>query len=257
MLNSIDDAERMITEHRRSQDQLEKKLRQTEKLAALGRLAAGTAHELGTPLSVVSGKAQRALREEGLSDGQRQKLGDIREEVHRMEYIIRQLLDFSRRSPLRCSAADPARMVASAVSAVEEEAKANGATIRLTGPENSAPIKIDPMRVQQALINLLRNAIQCGSTGNVRCSWKSKDQGVLFCVDDDGPGIPEENRSKIFEPFYTTKPVREGTGLGLAVVHTIAEEHGGSVEVDDSDMGGASFRLLIPSQADDRWKDEP
>jgi len=251
MLNSIDKAEQTLIEQRRNQEKLEKKLRQTEKLAAIGRLAAGTAHELGTPLSVISGKAQRALRKETLPEGQQRTLTAIREEVSRMESIIKQLLDFSRRSPLRCSASNPARLAASAASALQEEAQAYATTIELTGPDNPPPIMLDPARIQQALVNLLRNAIQCSPGGKVRCSWETKGQGVLFRVDDDGPGIPSENCSKIFEPFYTTKPVGEGTGLGLSVVHTIAEEHGGSVEVRQSEMGGSSFQLIVPSQDTD------
>ncbi|MFW6122735.1 MAG: sensor histidine kinase, partial [Thermodesulfobacteriota bacterium] len=162
-------------------------------------------------------------------------------------YIIRLLLDFSHRTHLRRSAIDPASLATSAVSAVGEEAQAKGTSIRVTGSKDDAPVELDTIRVQQALINLLRNAIQCSPTGNIRCSWKLEGQGVLFCVDDDGPGVPKKIRSKIFEPFYTTKAVGEGTGLGLAVAHSVAEEHGGTLEVGESDMGGASFRLMIPA----------
>lgn len=251
MLNSIDIAEQTIMEQRGKQEKLEKELRQAEKLAALGRLAAGTAHELGAPLSVISGRAQRALRDQGPPERQRHALVAIREEVARMEHIIKQLLDSSRRNPLRCTAVDPARLAASAVSTVEEEASANGTSISFWGPENSAPIRLDTVRVQQALINLLRNAVQCTPAGKVRLTWRQDEHGVLFCVDDDGPGVPPENRSRIFEPFHTTKPVGEGIGLGLPVVHTVAEQHGGKIEVDNSEMGGASFRFLVPPQSDD------
>ncbi len=249
MLDSIDDAELTIMEHRRKQDKLEKELHQAEKLAALGRLSAGTAHELGTPLSVISGRAQRALRDKDLPDEHRQTLAAIRKEVVRMERIIKQLLDFSRRNPLRCSAADPARLAASAVWTVEEKARKNGTSINFSGPENGPSIMVDATRIQQALINLLHNAIQCTPAGKVRLTWRQNKHGVLFCVDDDGPGVPPENRSRIFEPFYTTKPVGEGIGLGLSVVHAVAEEHGGKIEVDGSEMGGASFQLLVPRQA--------
>jgi signal transduction histidine kinase len=169
-----------------------------------------------------------------------------------MEHIINQLLDFSRRNPLRCSAVDPARIAASAAWTVEKEARKNGTTINLAGSENETPIMVDATRIQQALINLLRNAVQCTRGGKVRLGWRQKDRGLLFCVDDDGPGVPPENRSKIFEPFYTTKSVDEGTGLGLSVVHAVAEEHGGKIEVDDSEMGGASFQLLVLRQSNQR-----
>ncbi len=256
MLNSIDEAERTIMEHRKNQDKLEKELRQSEKLAALGRLAAGTAHELGTPLSVISGRAQRALRNEELPDGQQLALTAIRKEVNRMEHIIKQLLDFTRRNPLRCTAADPGYVAASAVSVVEEEARANGTTIHCTGPENEAPTIFDTRRVQQALINLLRNAVQSAPGATVRLTWRQDDKGVLFAVDDDGPGIPPEDRAKIFEPFYTTKSVDKGTGLGLSVAHAVAKEHGGKVDVGESPLGGASFQLLVPSQSHDQREDE-
>ncbi len=249
MLNSIEKAERAIMEHRLSQERLEMKLRQSEKMAALGRLAAGTAHELGTPLSVVSGKAQRALRQEDISEVQRRTLVDIREEVMRMEYIIKQLLDFSRRGPFRCSPADPASIAASAIAALKEEAEACGAVIKAAGAGDFPPLVMDAMRIHQALTNLLRNAVQSSANGDIRVSWGPKDNGVCFVVEDDGPGVPSENRSRIFEPFFTTRPVGEGTGLGLAVVHSVAEEHGGWVEVSDSKMGGALFRLVIPAQS--------
>jgi two-component system, NtrC family, sensor kinase len=103
------------------------------------------------------------------------------------------------------------------------------------------------MRVQQALGNLLRNAAQSTPGGIVCMSWHSEPEGVLFCVDDDGSGISEEDKDSIFEPFYTTKPVGKGTGLGLSVVHAVAEEHNGYVRVTDSKMGGACFQLFISS----------
>ncbi len=250
MLNSIQEAEHELAEQRKTQDKLEKELRRSEKLAALGRLAAGTAHELGTPLSVISGKAQRALRNPHLPEQERGILEDVRREVSRMEYIIKLLLDFTRRGSGRRTAAAPARLAASAADAVQEEAEANHASIELAGPEAAPSITVDPVRAEQALINLLRNAVQCSTRGRVRVSWGKEGEMLSFHVDDDGPGVPEDARSKVFEPFYTTKQVGEGTGLGLAVVHTVAEEHDGAVEIEESDLGGASFRLAFPIHKD-------
>ncbi|MCF8142982.1 MAG: HAMP domain-containing protein [Deltaproteobacteria bacterium] len=248
MLNSIQQAEQELAEHRRTQDKLQKELRQSEKLAALGRFAAGTAHELGSPLSVINGKAQRSLRDQKLIPEHRQTLKTIRKQVFRMEHIIRQLLDFTRSSPIRYSAALPSRLAASAAAAVAEETEANRATLKLSGPKDTTPIMVDPMRVEQALINLLRNAIQCAQRGDIRLSWQQGEEWILFCVEDNGPGVPVDIRSEIFEPFYTTKQVGEGTGLGLSVVHAVAEEHGGRVEVNDSRMGGACFRFMLPAR---------
>lgn len=252
MLDSIKRAEFRVDEHRRKQHQLEEKLQQNQRLAALGRLAAGTAHELGTPLSVISGKAQRALRSPALCDAQREVFNAIRTEVGRMENIIRQLLDFSRRTPLRYTTVNPSHVLASAAAAVEDEAGVRKTAVSVSEPQDELLFRMDSMRIHQALTNLLNNAIQSTPGGNVRCSWSCENnRELLFCIEDDGPGIPEEIRDKVFDPFFTTKPVGEGTGLGLSIVHTVAQEHGGSVEVGDSSMGGCLFRLRISSQEEE------
>jgi two-component system, NtrC family, sensor kinase len=251
MLNSIQKAEQQLEEQRKAQAKLEEELRRSEKLAAMGRFAAGTAHELGSPLSVISGKAQRSLRDVNLDPEHRQAFLTIRNQVVRMQYIIKQLMDFTRSSPIRYAAAVPSRLAGSAAAAVAEESEVNRTTIALRGSKDAAPIMMDPMRVEQALVNLLRNAIQSARGGSVLLSWQQGEEWVGFCVEDNGPGIPVEKRSEIFEPFYTTKQVGQGTGLGLSVVYAVAEEHGGRVEVDDSRMGGACFRLMLPARVAD------
>ncbi|MFP4165152.1 MAG: ATP-binding protein [Chitinispirillaceae bacterium] len=250
MLDSIEKAEYEVDEHRQKQRQLEEKLQQNQRLAALGRFAAGTAHELGTPLSVISGKAQRALRHSSLDEAQRRIYSAIRTEVDRMGYIIRQLLDFSRRTPLRWNSVDPGHILESAAAAVEEEAVLKKTVIRVKETRNDFLFTMDAMRIHQALTNLMRNAIQASPGGNVRCSWRcEEDQELVFSIEDDGSGISEEIRDKIFDPFFTTKSVGEGTGLGLSIVHAVAREHGGAVEVGDSSMGGCVCELRIRAQS--------
>lgn len=247
MLNSIDDAQKTILAQRRKQYELETRLRQNEKLAALGRFAAGAAHELGTPLSTIGGRAQRVLRNKDLPDDIARVLTTIRSETARMESIIKQLLDFCRPVTPRRSSIDVSDLAQSALLVIQLEAQENRTEIKYVPSHDTATIQVDVMRVQQALGNLLRNAVQSTPGGIVCMSWHSEPEGVLFCVDDDGSGISEEDKDSIFEPFYTTKPVGKGTGLGLSVVHAVAEEHNGYVRVTDSKMGGACFQLFISS----------
>lgn len=245
MLDRMDDAQKTILAHRKKQDELEQQVRRNEKLAALGRFAAGTAHELGTPLCTIGGRAQRALRDKNLPENLTRVFETIRTEVSRMEYIIKQLLDFSRRNPLRRAPVDVSRLMGSAVSIVQEEAQKQDANIRCRTPDIRNVVLLDAIRVQQALVNLLKNAVQSKQGATVQMTCTCRNDLVTFYVEDDGPGVMSENRTRIFDPFFTTKPVGEGTGLGLSVVHAAAREHGGKVELTDSRMGGACFVLQI------------
>lgn len=246
MLDSIQSAEAEIRRNRQQQLLLEKQLRQTEKLAAVGQLAAGVAHELGTPLSTISGTTQRELRRQQ-EDGRTAKAFQrIRSEVNRMEIIIRQLLDFSHKRELQYRTLRASQVADSATAAVTEEAQRRGTNIEVDGEAEAPNFEADPIRLEQALVNLLRNAIQACDAGTVRLGWRVEDNQMIFAVDDSGPGIPEEVLPRLFEPFFTTKNVGEGTGLGLAVVYGIVEEHGGDIRVGESDLGGTSVRISLP-----------
>ncbi len=246
MLDSIQAAESEIRRNRRKQAALESQLKQAEKLAAIGQLGAGIAHELGSPLSVISGMAQRGLRR-ATSDSTRTETFDrIQREVERMEVIIRQLLDFSHSRELKPRNLRPEQVVRSAVSAVADEAAGHHVGIALDGDSQAPVFAADPIRLEQALTNLLRNAIQAADHIDVKLAWRVDGDRMVFSVDDSGPGIPEEIRSRLFEPFFTTKNVGAGTGLGLAVVHGIVKEHGGDIRVGSSDMGGAAFEIALP-----------
>ncbi len=247
MLDSIESAESEIRRRRKVQEDLQTRLRQAEKLAAIGQLAAGVAHELGTPLSIVSGKAQRTLRNKQLPEDATRTLREIRQEVARMEHIIRQLLDFSRSSRLQKREVSLQQLASSAIAAAAEEAQKTGCELRLAGTNHKICIQVDPTRIEQALINLLKNALQSSSGGRVLLDWGGEGDWAWFQVEDDGPGIADEMKSKLFEPFFTTKKVGMGTGLGLAVVHGIVEDHNGSIELKKSRLGGACFRILLPN----------
>ncbi len=252
MLDSMARAEQEIARRRDAQLELEAQLRHAEKLAAIGRLASGVAHELGTPLSVLDGKAQRALRRAEPDAPEARALQGIRREVARMEHIVRQLLEFGRGQNRQYRRTRMGDLATAAAAALEQPFSDAGATLELQPCEPDPELYVDPIRLEQVLVNLLRNALQAGA-GAVRVSWRPGDAGGLqLLVDDDGPGVPAESRKRLFEPFYTTKAVGEGTGLGLAVVHGIITEHGGQVQVEDSPLGGARFRVQFPLNAQRR-----
>ncbi|MFP4034619.1 MAG: ATP-binding protein [Desulfovermiculus sp.] len=248
MLDSMDQAQEALEEQRQKQARLESELRKAEKMAAVGRLAAGVAHELGTPLSIVAGQAQRARRIPELPDKVSRNLDQIRDQVKRMESIVRQLLDFSRGNSACRREVDPASIVNKAIQSMIPLADQKRVNLEKSGPQTGCVIMADPLRVEQMLANLLKNAVQAApaDTGRVRLEWECTSAHCIFRIQDNGPGIPPDMITKICDPFFTTKPVGEGTGLGLAVVHGIVEEHQGSLHIEISPLGGAEFRIVLP-----------
>ncbi len=248
MLDSVDKSEQEIAERRRQQEALENKLRQSEKMAAVGQLAAGVAHELGAPLSLIDGKAQRCLRDNRISDVHEKIFRDIRQQVQRMSLIVRQLLDFGKGAMREKRWMKAAQVAGSAVVTVKKEV---GDTIELIarGPDTDPMVFVDPLRFEQALINLLRNAAQSENVTRVRILWQSgPSREVIFTIEDNGSGIKQDIKSRIFEPFFSTRKNSDNTGMGLSVVHGIIQEHEGAIEVMDTEMGGAGFRIVLPPQ---------
>lgn len=247
MLDSIAASERELSSRRDRQRLLEERLRESEKMAAIGRMAAGLAHELGSPLSVVDGKAQRLLRDRTLSDAAHNGLEDIRGAVERMVRLIRRLMEFGRDGGgVRRSVALHS-LVRTACEAVAPEARHTGTELQWHVPASAPQLQVDAVRLEQALTNLLRNAVQASPGGRVRLTCLRTDNGGLaLTVEDDGPGVAREHVQRIFEPFFSTKPVDQGTGLGLALAHGAVREHGGALELWRGSLPGAAFRLSLP-----------
>lgn len=246
MLDRLEEAADELDERRRTEHELQTRLAGAEKLAAVGELASGVAHELGSPLSVVDGQAQRLLRDYEEGESTHGALATIRAQVRRMEAIIRQLMDFARSKPGRRREVLLADLVDGAVAAASEVATRTGTVVEFDRGRNADTLHLEARRVEEAITNLVRNGCQASPGGRVRISQRVTAEHAELIVEDDGPGIPDEVRSRVFEPFYTTKPSGEGSGLGLAVVHGIVEKHGGGIEVDRSPLGGARFTVRFP-----------
>jgi signal transduction histidine kinase len=258
MLQRREDSERALEAQRVRRAELEEQLRHSEKLAAIGQLAAGVAHQLGTPLGVIAGRAQRARR--GLPPDSRTaaEMESLLAELGRVENIVRQLLNFARRNPLhRREIALPA-LVADVVSRVRMGGQRP--EVRVDTAASDAPgavsVQADPARLEQALANLLENAIHAASE-RVVVGWRritgDAREMLEIAVTDDGPGIAPEHVDRLFEPFFTTKPVGEGTGLGLAVAQAAIAAHGGELRLDRDWQAGTRFVVTLPlSEGPDR-----
>jgi len=234
-------------------------LRHVDRLRTVGQLASGVAHELGTPLNVVSGHA--GLIRSGDLSAQESTASAvvIAEQTRRMATIIRQLLDFSRRTGPRLAATDLGDLAAATVEMLAPLAEKRGVTLRLETLTEGAVADVDANQVQQAITNLVVNGIQAtSSAGDVTLSVTrraatpplgvevAQGEFVAVCVSDAGAGIAPENLPRVFEPFFTTKDVGEGTGLGLAVAYGIVREHGGWIEAESALGEGSCFTILLP-----------
>lgn len=222
-------------------------LRHADRLRTVGELASGIAHELGTPLAVVRARGAMVAAGEGDAARTRQAGGIIVEHADRMTQAIRSLLDFARRRPAERRAGQLGRVVDQAVRLVEP--LATKADVELVcAPAPRLAFVLDEGQMQQAIANLLVNAIHAvGKGGHVHVAVRALPLGAEVIVEDDGPGVDAANAEHVFEPFFTTKPAGEGTGLGLTVALGIVREHGGTIEVARSELGGARFVVRLPA----------
>lgn len=224
------------------------RLVRTEKLASVGQLAAGVAHEIGNPISIILGYLD-ILKTQELAAGQAETLGKIRKATERIDTTLRNLMDFSRPAQdeqLSCHLASGTREVMELVSP-QKKFRVVEMTLddRLDGPVACA---IPPSRFKQVLLNLLFNAADAmDGKGRLGIALESAGPGrASLVVQDTGPGISNDLYLKIFDPFFTTKEVGQGTGLGLFVCHTIVSRYGGQISVGSSPGEGATFTVILP-----------
>ncbi|MEE9231965.1 MAG: PAS domain S-box protein [Nitrospirales bacterium] len=225
---------------------LEDRLQKTERLAELGTLASGMAHEIGTPMNVILGRAEFLIRK--VSDETIKKgLGTIVTQVERITKIMNQLLSFARKRPIERRSTDLIKVIHDVLDVVLERIKAQGIKTVIDAAPEVPPVFADPDQMTQVLLNLVVNACHAmPDGGTLRIGLYPRNKQVELTVADTGCGIPPSDVSKLFDPFFTTKAVGEGTGLGLTVVHGIIQEHEGTISVKSEAGKGTTFYISLP-----------
>jgi len=234
---------------------LSAQLVQSDKLAALGKMAAGIAHEINNPLAVIGEKAgwmKDLLKEEEFQQSENlaeyiKSVDKIDEHVERARKITHNMLGFARRMEPHLDDVEVNEVLTQTIDFLANHARINNIEIQTNLQEKLPVIASDQSKLQQVFLNVLNNAIDAiGSNGSIQVATIQKNHDIIISVHDDGPGIPKEMQSKIFDPFYTTKATGKGTGLGLSISFSIIEKMGGSISLASDPDQGTTFFIRLP-----------
>lgn len=226
---------------------LQDQLRHADRLATIGMLAAGVAHELNEPVGNILGFAQLARTCPGLPESADQDIGKIEAASLHTREIIRKLLAFARQMPPQKTWVDLNRVVEEGVYFLEARCAKGGVELVRSLAADLPEITADPAQLNQVLVNLVVNALQAmPEGGKLTVATRAHDDHVLLAVEDTGIGMSEEVLERIFVPFFTTKEVGQGTGLGLPVAHGLVTSHGGSLKVESEVGRGTRFEIRLP-----------
>lgn len=226
----------------------EEQIQQSERLATVGHMAAGVAHEVGNPLTAISSLVQVCQRKTDDEFLQNQ-LAKVRDHIQRINKIVRDLVDFSRPSSMQAEHVQVNEIINSAVGLLKHDARCRDVDFELNLSPNIPSISCVPDQIHQVLVNLLLNAVDAMEgvqDPKITITTSKVDSNIRLTVADIGKGIKEEKQSHIFEPFYTTKEVGSGTGLGLSVSHGIINKMNGTISVDSKEGEGATFIIELP-----------
>ena len=263
MCHRLQDLYRKLVQEQRERLNLERSLRQSDKLASVGQLAAGLAHEIGTPLNIIGGRAEFLLRRPRTQKEVNDNLQIIRSQIDRIAGIVRQLLEFSRRREPAFRRVELLSLLEKVIGLLEHKIAEKNVIIDLQADKSLPFISADADQLQQVFLNLLLNSLQAlpyggrikitaaiAPDGNEAATGKQPRLCIEF--QDNGAGISPEHIGQVFDPFFTTKDIGEGTGLGLSVSYGIVKDHGGEIRVQ-SELGSFTrFSILLPT---DRQED--
>lgn len=247
--------------HRRELE-LERELQRADRLATIGALAAGLAHEIGTPMGVIRVRAEALQQDETISADSREKLAVIVRQIDRIARIVRMLLDYARKSESHKAICDLRTIADRALALLEPEAvHRHVRTIAQLG-ESPLLVNCDADQIEQVFVNMIMNALDAmqrdGGTLTVTSQTEHKRDGsrVMLAFEDTGPGVAPEHEDRLFSPFFTTKEPGKGTGMGLAVSQSIVREHDGEITFS-SGPSGSRFVVAIPMTTSEMIKHEP
>jgi two-component system, NtrC family, sensor kinase len=229
-------------------DDLERRLVQADKLSSVGLLAAGVAHEVNTPLAVISTYAQMLAKQVEDDEKKSALLDKIAKQTFRASEIVNSLLNFSRTGPRKFEDLDLGKLIGETLTLVQHQMEKVGIQARLELQDGLPPIRGNAGQLQQVFLNLFlnaRDAMEHGGTLEIK-AWEV-GRGLRVEVSDTGLGISPEHLHRIYDPFFTTKSARKGTGLGLSITYGIVRDHGGVIEVESRPSKGTTFRLEFPA----------
>jgi two-component system NtrC family sensor kinase len=240
--------------------QRQEQLIRSEKMAALGQLSAGIAHEIRTPLTSIKIFIQSLAKEIDLDENQKEDFRIVMREIDRMNENITRFLNFARPEEPLFQAINVATLVKDAINLLAAKLRNSGIHLDISLPEEHPPVEGDPKQLAQVFLNLLLNAVEAmpqGGTLTIRSAVKvnpdSHQDLLQLVIKDTGHGVPEKDRPYVFDPFFTRK--EGGTGLGLSIVYSIVQKHNGRIEVESELGKGSSFILSLPIQKEGTWRE--
>jgi signal transduction histidine kinase len=251
MATELDIARRRLQMESERAVDLQQHLRHAERLAIVGKLASGVAHEVGTPLNIISGRAEMVLDTLDPGDARRAELTSIVKQIGRISGIIRTLLDTARQQKPMVEAVSISDTLEHVWPLMQHVARRRSVTLAASISGGLPALLADPNQLQQVLINIIINALEAtpsGGTVNVSATKTDRQDsaGITVTVEDTGCGVSEADQKHIFEPFFSTKPTSEGTGLGLTISRDIIDAHGGAITLTSREGIGTTVTVWLP-----------